>query len=302
MTYNLLTVDAVSPEIMGVALAGSLGVAVSDVDVADPDGDPDLRNWDAPVSCEHRAVQGDIAWSLDIYVHGDAADLPLESELAAALAKAATATVLYSAAEALPSAYWAVTPDDLLTHVRLELSDDEPPLYEVTAVEAPVPRLPRAIVTRFAEIVREQKPDTPVAGAFATSVEQVRQAASGLARFAWDDDTGSSFCSAKGNLVVWERVIRQLESGWAPSGWYPVDLYRERLEARDELAGIGARLPREVTELLDRALEELDSRFAAATAEDPSGCLRRELTGAFEQTSVGWWWHRCPVPTPWEQG
>ncbi|MCZ0982967.1 hypothetical protein O1L60_39445 [Streptomyces diastatochromogenes] len=63
MTYNLLTVRAVSPETMGVALAGSLGVAIGDVDVADPDGDPDpdLRNWDAPVSCEHRAVHGGIA-------------------------------------------------------------------------------------------------------------------------------------------------------------------------------------------------------------------------------------------------
>ncbi|MFF3774012.1 hypothetical protein [Streptomyces sp. NPDC002232] len=301
MTYNLLTVGAVSPESMGVALAGSLGIAVGDVDVADPDGDPDLRNWDAPVSCEHRAVHGDIAWSLNIYVQGEAADQPLESELAAAFAKAATTTVLYPAAEAIPSAYGAVTPDGLLTRARLELSDDEPPLYEVTAVEAPVPQLPRAIVTRFAEIVREQKPDTPVAEAFAASVEQVREAASGLARLAWDDDTGSPVWSAKDNLIVWERVIRQLESGWAPSGWYPADLYRERLEARDELAGIGARLPREVTELLDEALEELDSRFAVATAEDPSGSLRRELTGATEQTSVGWWWQRRPDPTPWGQ-
>ncbi|MCZ0982966.1 hypothetical protein O1L60_39440 [Streptomyces diastatochromogenes] len=48
-----------------------------------------------------------------------------------------------------------MTPDGLLTRARLELSDDEPPLYEVTAVKTPVPQLPRAIVTRFAEIVRE---------------------------------------------------------------------------------------------------------------------------------------------------
>lgn len=79
-------------------------------------------------------------------------------------------------------------------------------------------------------------------------------------------------------------------------------LYRERLEARDELAGIGGRLPREVTELLGEALEELDRRFAAATGEDPSGSLRRELTGASAaRTPVGWWWQRCPDPTPWEQ-
>ncbi|MET9598739.1 hypothetical protein [Streptomyces sp. NPDC006459] len=300
MTYNLLTVGAVSPETMAAALAGSLGIAVGDVDVADPDGDPDLRNWDAPVSCEHRAVHGDIAWSLDIYVQGQAADQPPESELAARFAEAATTTVLFPAAEALPSAYWAATPEGLLTRVRLELSDDEPPLYEVTAVEAPVQQLPRAIVTRFADIVREQKPDTPVAEAFAASVDQLREAASDLARLSLDDGTGSPIWSAKDNLVVWERLIRQLESKWAPSGWYPAELYRERLEARDELAGIGSRLPREVMELLDKALEGLDSRFAAATEGDPSGSLREELTGTSEQTSVGWWWQRRPVPTPWE--
>ncbi|MEU6894973.1 hypothetical protein ABZ934_24895 [Streptomyces sp. NPDC046557] len=302
MTYNLLTLDAISPEAMAAALAGCLGIAAGDVEVADPDGDPDLRNWDAPVSCEHRAVNGDVAWSLDIYAQEEVADQPLERDLAAKFAKAATTTVLFPASEAPPSAYWAVTPEGLLTRARLELSDDEPPLYTVTAVEAPVPQLPKATVTRFAEIVREQRPDTPVADAFAASVEKVRQAASALARLSLDDGTGSPIWSAKGNLVVWERVIRQLESEWAPSGWYPADLYRERLEARDELAGIGARLPRDVTELLNKALEQLDRRFAAATIEDPSGSLRRELTGSSaEQAPASWWWHRRPDPAPWEQ-
>ncbi|WP_328763030.1 MULTISPECIES: hypothetical protein [unclassified Streptomyces] len=301
MTYNLLTIDAVSPEVMALALAGCLGIAVGDVDVADSDGDPDLRNWDAPVSCEYRAVRGDVAWSLDVYAQEEAADQPPEADVAAGFAKAVMTTVLFPAEEAPPSAYWAVTPEGLLTRARLELSDDEPPFYEVTAVEAPVPQLPRATVTRFAEIVREQRPDTPVAWAFAASVVKVRQAASGLARLSLDDGTGSPVRTAKGNLVVWERVITQMESAWAPSGWYPAHLYRERLESRDELAGIGARLPRDVTELLDEALEQLDGRFVAATEDDPSGSLRRELAGgSSEQTPVGWWWHRRPNPAPWE--
>ncbi|MFJ4780734.1 hypothetical protein [Streptomyces sp. NPDC088762] len=301
MTYNLLTVDAVSPESMAVALAGCLGVAVSDVEVADSDGDFELRNWDAPVSCEYRGVRGDVAWSLDIYAQEQVSDQPLEPDLAAQFAKAVATTVLFPAEEAPPSAYWAVTPEGLLTRARLELSADEPPIYMIPAVEAPVPQLPRAAVVRFAEIVREQRPDTPVAEDFTSSVERVRRAASELSRLSLDDGVGSPIWSARNKLVVWERVIRQMESGWAPSGWYPADLYRERLEARDALVGISAHLPREVTELLDKALEELDRQFAAATEEDPSGSLRRELTGASEQTSVGWWWHRRPVPVPWEQ-
>ncbi|MER5728953.1 hypothetical protein ABT084_11570 [Streptomyces sp. NPDC002138] len=302
MTYNLLTVGAISSRTMGAALAGCLGIATVDVEVADPDGDPDLRNWDAPVACEHRSVHGDVALSLDIYVQGEAADRPSEADLAARFAKAATTTVLYPAEEAPPSAYWAVTPDGLLTRARLELSDDEPPLYTVTAVEAPVPQLPRAVVTRFAEIVREQRPDTPVAEAFAASVEGLRQAASGLARLALEDEIGSPIWSARDNLIVWERLIGQMESGWAPSGWYPADLYRERLEARDELAGAGALLPRGVAELLAEALEQLDGRFTAATAEDPSGSLHQELTGgSTEGLTVGWWWLRRPDPAPWAQ-
>lgn len=114
MTYNLLTVDAVSPEAMARALAGCLGIAVGDVDVADSEGDPDLRNWDAPVSCEYRAVRGDVAWSLDIHAQEHVAGQPPESDLAAGFAKAAVTTVLFPAEEAPPSAYWAVTPEGLL--------------------------------------------------------------------------------------------------------------------------------------------------------------------------------------------
>lgn len=160
-------------------------------------------------------------------------------------------------------------------------------------------QLPRAVVTRFDEIVREQKPDTPVAAAFAVSVERVRQAASILRRLALDDNAGSPVRVAQDDLVVWERLVRQLECCWAPSGWYPADLYRERLEARDELAAIGARLPPEITDLLGKALEELDSRFVAANEEDPSGSLRRELTGLpAKDASASPWWLRRPDPRP----
>ncbi|WP_405760598.1 hypothetical protein [Streptomyces sp. NBC_00045] len=98
MTYNLLAVAAVSPETMAVALAGCFGIAAGDVEVADLDGDPDLRNWDAPASCDYRAVHGDVARSLDIYLQGEMADQPLESELAAGFTKGAGTAVLFPAA------------------------------------------------------------------------------------------------------------------------------------------------------------------------------------------------------------
>ncbi|MEU6893339.1 hypothetical protein ABZ934_16375 [Streptomyces sp. NPDC046557] len=101
--------------------------------------------------------------------------------------------------------------------------------------------------------------------AFAASVDRTRRAASGGARPALDDGPGSPVRVVEGDLTVWERVVRQLESGWAPWGGYPADLYRERLESRDALAAIGARLPAVAAEPLDRALRALDGRFAAAT-------------------------------------
>ncbi|MEV6675650.1 hypothetical protein AB0N09_02125 [Streptomyces erythrochromogenes] len=303
MTYSLLTVDPIGPEAMALALAGCFGVAVGDVDVADPDGDPDARNWDAPVSCGHLAVLGDLSWSLDIYVDEGVTGRPQGSDLAARFARAVGTTVLFPAAEAPPSAFWAATPEGLLTRARLDLSDDEPPRYAVTAVEAPVAQLPQATVTRFAEIVREQRPDTPLADAFADSVQRMRESAPPSQRSALDDSTGSPVWSATGNLVVWERVIVQMESGWAPSGWYPAELYRERLQARDELAGLGSRLPGEVAVLLGETLERLDRRFAAATEEDTTRALHEELSGgaAPDRVPGGWWWHRRPDPAPWEQ-
>ncbi|MFD9481747.1 hypothetical protein, partial [Streptomyces nojiriensis] len=205
------------------------------------------------------------------------------------LARAAGTTVLFPAEEAYPSAYWAATPEGLLTRVRLELSDDEPPLYTVGSAEAPVPQLPRAVVERFAEIVREQRPPSPVAEAFMASAAPL-----------WPDE--GPHPSLKGDLTVWERVVVQLESGWAPSGWYPADLYRERLEARDELARIGARLPPEVRRLLDETVAGLDVRFVRATEEDPSGSLAEELTGRLPgRECLGRWWYRRPDPVPWEQ-
>ncbi|MEW2123781.1 hypothetical protein AB0891_08690 [Streptomyces sp. NPDC007259] len=161
MAYNLLTVDPVGAAVVARALAGCLGVAVRDVDVADADGDPELRNWEAPVLCQYEAVRGDLSRAWDIYAGESVAGQPPEGEVAAALAKEAGTTVLFPAVEAPPSAYWAVTPEGLVTRARLEPSDDEPPVFTVTAVEAPVSQLPGAVVTRFAEIVREQRPDSP---------------------------------------------------------------------------------------------------------------------------------------------
>ncbi|MFE9532811.1 hypothetical protein [Streptomyces sp. NPDC006691] len=280
---------------------------VDEVDVGTPDTDPDLRNWDAAVSCQLEPRQGDLSCALDIYVQETVPDPLPEPELAARFAKAMNTTVLFPADEVLPSAYWAATPQGLTTRARLEPSDDEPPEdepppYTVTATEAAVPQFPRATVERFEEIVREQRPDSPVADRFRAVLEGMREAPSCGARLSLDGAVGSPLWSAQNNLVVWERVITQMESGWAPSGWYPAGLYRERLEARDTLVDLVGRLPRDVAELLREALDGLDQRFVAATVEHAAG-LQGRLPGRrpSEHRPTGWWWHRRPEPLPWDQ-
>lgn len=302
MTYNLLTVDALKPDTVAIALAECLDVSVDEVDVGAPETDPELRRWDAAVSCELRPVLGDLTWSMDIYAQEAVANQPAEAELAARFAKAMNTTVLFPAEEAPPSAYWAATPQGLITRARLEPSDDEPPVYEVTSLEAPVPQFPGATVEHFEEIVREQQPDSPITDHFVASLARVRESASYLARLSLDEDTGSPIWTAQNKLAVWERVITQMESGWAPSGWYPAGLYRERLEARDALVDLVGRVPRDVAELLSEALDQLDRRFAAATVEDAEA-LQEQLPGGrpSDRRPTGWWWHRRPDPVPWDQ-
>ncbi|MEU7282562.1 hypothetical protein AB0A69_27865 [Streptomyces sp. NPDC045431] len=104
--YNLLTVHRPSAAGMAAALAGAVGVPVTDVDVADEEADPEGRNWDAPVLCGYQAVHGDLALSWDVYVSdGAVPTAPDEPTAARRVAAATGTTVLYPATDlANPSA------------------------------------------------------------------------------------------------------------------------------------------------------------------------------------------------------
>ncbi|MEU0273489.1 hypothetical protein [Streptomyces sp. NPDC006307] len=161
MLYNFLTVHRPAPADMAAALAGAVGVPVTDVDVAAGDADPEGRNWDAPVLCAYHAVRGDLALSWDVYVSDEAVpDAPDEPAAAHRVAAATGTTVLYPATDLLnPSAYWAATPEGTVARARLYESDDDEPVLTVDAVEAPVPQLPAARVEPLPE-ARQSAPDT----------------------------------------------------------------------------------------------------------------------------------------------
>ncbi|MBL1083088.1 hypothetical protein JK359_14025 [Streptomyces actinomycinicus] len=292
MTYNLLTVEPLTLDAVTAALAQCLHVGVQEVDVADENTDQDLRNWDALVLCETVTVLGDVSTSLEIYVHESVQPRPGEREMASAFARAAGALVLFPAEEALPSAYWLATESGLVTRSRVYESDDEELRYTIDRVEAPVDRLPHVTVARIPEVVRELKIATPLGDVFAAHLHRMHPEETGT--------PGTPFWTARSSLAAWEKLVRQMEAAWAPSGWYPSDLYAERLAARDKLEHLRNQLPENVTVLLQNALEPLDALFAALTVDDTDGLLGKEpLPGADTAAPHGWWWTRRPDPLPW---
>ncbi|MFG3010070.1 hypothetical protein ACGFZB_06370 [Streptomyces cinerochromogenes] len=290
MTYNFLTVEPLSAEVVAAVLAQCLDVSVQDVDVADEDTDQELRNWDALVFCDEVTVLGDVSTSLDIYVQESVQPQPSERDLASAFASAADTVVLFPAEEAPPSAYWLATEAGLVTRARLYGSDDEP-RYTIDRVEAPVGRLPHVTVARIPEVVRELKIATPLTDAFAAHLRRMHPDEAGT--------LGSPAWTASDRLGAWEKLVRHMEAGWAPSGWFPPDLYCERLEVRDELEQVCTQLPKDATVLLRNSLGSLDALFAELTVDDTGGLLRKELLPACAASPHGWWWNRRPEPLPW---
>ncbi|MEU7422433.1 hypothetical protein [Streptomyces sp. NPDC040750] len=292
MTYNLLTVEPLPLGTVRAALAQCLHLDVQEVDVADEDTDQDLRNWDALVLCEKVTVLGDVSTSLDIYAQESVQPQPSERELASAFAWATGALVLFPAEEAPPSAYWLTTESGLVTRARLYESDDDEPHYTIDRVEASVDRLPHVTVARIPEVVRELKIATPLGDGFAAHLHRMHP-----------DEArtpGTPFWTATSSLGAWEKLVRQMEAAWAPSGWYPSELYAERLAARDKLERVRVQLPQNVAVLLQNALEPLDALFAELTVDDTGGLLRKELPPTGGAASAhGWWWHRRPQPLPW---
>ncbi|MER6978593.1 hypothetical protein [Streptomyces carpinensis] len=286
MIYDLLLAGTpVSPPALADALIQAVGVGDVDVDVADRDDDQSARDWTAPVLCGYGRLLGDLSMSLDIYVLDalfEEETAPSESEFAARLAAALGVAVLYPAVEDIPSAYWVVGPSGETARARLLSSDGEPPVHTIDAVESAVAELPGAAVETLPEILDGEAIGTPVADA-ALAGRPTGTTASVEGHVHYD-------------LRVWERLVRRLESGWAPSGRYREDLFRRDLEARDDLAVIAGRVDQPFADALRSAVALLDSVFREYTEEaaDPHSAPDRTDT-----TADHWWWRRRPRNVPW---
>ncbi|MFZ3566874.1 hypothetical protein ACOKM5_07925 [Streptomyces sp. BH097] len=299
MTYNLLTVEPLDHPAIARALAHALDVSVQDVDVAGEDFDADLRNWEAPVLCDVRSLEGDLALALDIYVQPSIQPQPSEDGLAAAFARTAPATVLFSVDEPRPSAYQLAAQDGPLTRARLldpeDAADGEDEGYTIDAVEAPVAQLPHVPVTRLPEVVWDAQAAAP-----SPLKDKLRKNLREADPVAYET-AGTPLWLAHTSLAAWEKLVETVRDDWKPAGWYPADLYRTRLEARDTLAAALPQLPSVVQLLIASVLEPLDKHFTAMTVPDDGSLLAylEQAGGKVPAAPPRWWWQRRPAALPW---
>ncbi|MFC9505616.1 hypothetical protein [Streptomyces sp. NPDC057002] len=280
MIYDLLLVGPpVSPTSLAEALAAAVRTEGADVDVADRDGDQSQRDWAAPVLCGYIRLRGDLSLSLDIYVEDALVnEAPPEPELARRLAAALGVLVLYPAEEGLPpSAYWLATSSGQSVRARLLSSDDEPPVHVIDAVEEEVPDLPRATIEILPEILDREPIPTPVSDTLLATLPP------------------GTAATVEGrlhhHLRVWERLTRRLQSDWAPSGHYRVNLFHRDLEARDALGRLLPELGETHADALRDAVNQLDRTFSEHTDTRPTPDDNGETTP--------WWRNRVPRQVPW---
>ncbi|MEV4709433.1 hypothetical protein [Actinoplanes sp. NPDC049316] len=274
MNYGLLIFGELDRDRLAAALADLLSLTPDSVDVGD-EGDDD-RNWDAPVSCTVTPLTGDLHWHLDIYLSNTLPTPPVESDAAAWLANRLRTVVAYESVPLPPSAYWLVGPDGQRTRARIyEEDSDDAAVYRIDAVEHPLVELPGLPVAPLPEVIHSYRMPTPI-------TDRLREHVAG---------------DVSNLLGAWEAMVARLVEGWPPDGWYPAEFYREDLTTRDDLADVVEALAQPVKDTVERAVAEVDSRFAAAT-EDDGG---KALAAATHDVPVAdrWWWRRISRPLPW---
>ncbi|MFC9427515.1 hypothetical protein [Streptomyces sp. NPDC056987] len=288
MIHNFLVADMFLPSSLGDVLAEVLSVDPLAVDTADVDGCLEGRDWEALVLGDYAVVQGDLAALLEIQLAEQFRWPPDTAELAGVLSQRLNTVLLWHAEEAIPSAYWIVTPDGVVTRARVEQSEGPDLDYTVAVVEESVPRFPSARVHLLPEIFREERIATPATDAFVAAVDPERVA-----------PAEHPANRAREWLLLWERLVRRMAGDWAPTGRYPLESYVQDLGTRDHLDVRLTTAPAELREPLARAVEELDAVFLAHTVGDRGELLGRSAMSGSAVADGGWWWHRRPVRLPW---
>ncbi|GCD39179.1 hypothetical protein OEIGOIKO_07008 [Streptomyces chrestomyceticus JCM 4735] len=277
MMCTLLTTGDGVPGRIAPTLAEIFGVPVPEVDVCDA-WDLENRNWEASVTCEYMALDGDLSWSLAITA-GDTPHIS-EEELALAVARSLGVDVIFPSD--YPDISWidrVATPAGEVGYVNTVEEEGEPPRWTVAVSEVSVPAFPHAEVRRIPEIIRPLQLPTPLTDACVPG--------------------GSRWRDTVWPLLNWERLTARMEADWPPSGWYPVGMYIEDLELRDQVPGVIAQLPAELQQPVQAALEQVDRTYHRLTTEDGGASLAEAAESSF--AGRAWYWHRRPSNPPWDK-
>ncbi|WP_158706463.1 MULTISPECIES: hypothetical protein [Streptomyces] len=276
---TLLTTGDRVPERIASTLAEFFGVSVAEVDVCDA-WDLENRNWEASVTCEYMALDGDLNWSLAITA--DDVPAPQLSEEALALAVARSLRLFVIFPSDYPDISWidrVATPAGEVGYVNTVEEEGEPPRWTVAVSEIAVPAFPHAEVRHIPEIIRQLQLPTPITDACVAE--------------------GCTWREALWPLVNWERLSVRMAGDWPPSGWYPVDMYVEDLELRDQVSGVIAQLPTDVQKSAMDALEQIDQAYHRLTIDDGGADLAEATQLPLDGRA--WYWHRRPSNPPWEK-
>jgi hypothetical protein len=290
MTYNLLLTGELDHAVLTAALVELFTVPPTAVDVTYEDSTE--WNRDALVSCSCVRAERDVTWELDVYIAEVVTSPPGETEVAAQFSRRFGYPVLCPAESNPPSAYWLAAPDGLVTRARVDnvaTEDSDHAELVIEAVERSVASLPGVPVILQPEVIHEHRMPTPLSDTLSVLLE--KDAVSEDIRFL-----------VRARLGAWESLTARMMAGWLPDGWYPADLYREMLKARDEVQSALSWIPTEVSDQFSEALAEIDDKYRTLTVVNEVRAAEDLDVSEFELALHDWWWHRLLEPPPWAEG
>lgn len=222
------------------------------IDISDVDNFAD-RNWDALIFCEHSALQGDLVLGLSVYAREEIGTTLSEKGFSLRLSWKLGIIIVLPGDTPFPSVWRAAAPKGKVLYIRIEHPEYDGGDLKIIGTQLPLPGFSHVPLDEFPDLIRVEQIPTPVVDSFYLE-EQVGE----LRKF-------------HQLAVSWERLATRMATGWPPFGRYPLSLYQENLEIREEAESITDLLPEEESEKAHSLLTRLDQKFYEETVEIKQG-------------------------------
>ena len=251
-------------------------VNAEEIDISDADNFAD-RDWDALIFCEYSPLQGDLVFGLSVYASKEIGPTLSEKDFSLRLAQKLGVIVVFPGNTMFPSVWRAASPEGNVIYIRLEHPSHEGGDLRIIGTQLPLPGFLHVPLDEFPDLIRVEQIPTPAVDSFYV-----------------EDQTGElrKFYQL---AVGWERLTKRMGTGWPPFGWYPLNLYQEDLEMREEAGKIADLLPEKESEKAHSLLTQLDQKFYKETVETKQGKTTLEA-----EDKSPWYKRRVPRVAPWQ--